>query len=192
MENKEGNEAVVKELLLGKADGFAREPLEAGAQGQVLAFQALQGRFARLPLPGGQTRPVGPPGIGQPLADGPPGGDQHGLQAPERGVGTPPKDEGQHVAGGRVLDPPEPALGLLAAHERPHFVGAQPQRGRRVGDVAGPHGGALAHGLDFFLSSPITVCGLMPSTRAVSRMPLPFKAMSVMWARTPGSCTLCR
>ena len=42
-----------------------------------------------------------------------------------------------------------------------------------------------------FFSSPITVCGLMPRTHAVSRTPLPFRAMSVIRCRAPGSWILC-
>ena len=43
---KEGDKAIVKEQLFGEANRFAREAFKAGAQGQVLARQALQGLFA--------------------------------------------------------------------------------------------------------------------------------------------------
>ena len=43
MKDKEGDEAIVKELLFEEANRFAREAFKAGAQGQVLALQALQG-----------------------------------------------------------------------------------------------------------------------------------------------------
>ena len=59
MKDKEGNKAIVKELLFGEANHFARDAFKAGAQGQVLALQALQGLFAGLALPGGQTHLVG-------------------------------------------------------------------------------------------------------------------------------------
>ena len=36
MEDKEGDKAIVEELLFREANRFAREPFEAGAQGQVL------------------------------------------------------------------------------------------------------------------------------------------------------------
>ena len=150
MKDKERDKAIVEELLFGEANRFAREPFEAGAQGQVLALQALQGLFAGLALPGRQAHLVGSPRIGQPLRHGPARRRQHGLQASKCGVGTPAKDEGHDLARGRVFDPPEPALLLLASHERPHLVGAQPQRGRRVGGVGRAHGGQAAHGLDFF------------------------------------------
>ena len=94
MRDKKGDEAIVKELLFGEANRFAREAFKAGAQGQELAFQALQVLFAGLALPGGQTHLVGAPRIGQPLRHCPSRRRPHGLQAPERGVRAPAKDEG--------------------------------------------------------------------------------------------------
>jgi hypothetical protein len=41
MLDEQGNKAVMKKRLFREADGLAREPLEAGAQGQVLALQTL-------------------------------------------------------------------------------------------------------------------------------------------------------
>ena len=55
MKDKEGGKAIVKQLLFGEANRSAREAFEAGAQGQVLALQALQRLFAGLALPGGHT-----------------------------------------------------------------------------------------------------------------------------------------
>ena len=123
MKDKEGDKAIVKELLFGEANRFAREAFKAGAQGQVLALQALQGLFAGLVLPGGQAHLVGAPRIGQPLRHGPSRRRQHGLQAPERGVRTPAKDRGHDLARGGIFDPPEPALLFLASYKRPYLVG---------------------------------------------------------------------
>ena len=39
--NKERDETVVEELLVGEADGLTGQALEARAQGQVLAFKTL-------------------------------------------------------------------------------------------------------------------------------------------------------
>ena len=179
----------MKELLFRKANGLAHQSLEAGAQGQVLAFQALHRGFARLPLVGGQTRLVGPPGIRKPLFYGPARRFQHRQQPPKRGVGTPPKHKGYHLPSFGILDPPEPALDLFTPHERPHFVGTQPQGPAWFEAIAGAGRRALIHRFNLFFSSPITVCGLMPSTRAVSRTPLPFSAISVILSRTPACCT---
>ena len=124
MKDKEGDKAIVEELLFREANRFAREPFEASAQGQVLAFEALQRLFTGLALPGRQAYLIGSPRIGQPLRHGPSRRHQHGLQAPERGVRTPAKDEGHDLARGGVFDPPEPALLFLASYKGPHLVGA--------------------------------------------------------------------
>ena len=60
-----------------------------------------------------------------------------------------------------------------------------PVRARKGGGM----GRALIYRVILFFSFPVTVCGPLPSTRAVSRVPLPFKARSVIFARTPGSRT---
>lgn len=188
VKDKERDQAVVKELFFGKAEASACQALEAGAHGQVLAFQGLQGRFARPSFGRFQFVHVRPPGIGQPVVHPPAGLGQHSPQAPEGGVRAPAEDEGQYAARGSLLHPLDPARGALAAYKGPYLIGAQPQRGGRIGHVARPHRLALVHVLDLFFSSTITVCALMPNTRAVSRMPLPFKARAVMRARTSGSC----
>ena len=112
---------------------------------------------------------------------------QHGAQAPERGVGAPPEDEGQYPACGRFFHPPQPPRLALVADKGPHFVRAQAQGPRRVGHVVRAQRRALGYRVYFFFNSAITACVLTPSTRAVSRTPLPFRARSVMRARTPGS-----
>lgn len=99
----------MKKLFFREANRFAREPLQACAQGQVLTFQPLQQGLGLGALRCGQAVHIRPPGIGEPVADPPAGLGQHATQAPERGVGAPPKHKGQHPARGCVLDPPEPA-----------------------------------------------------------------------------------
>ena len=65
--DEQGDEPIMKKGFFREADGFAREPFEAGAERQVLAFQAVQLGFIFLPLLGRQPVAVGPPGIGNPV-----------------------------------------------------------------------------------------------------------------------------
>ena len=87
----------MKELLFGEANRFAGKSLQAGAQGQVLAFEPLHRGFAGLALLGRQTRFIRAPSVGEPLRHGPSSGFEYGQQAAEGGVGSPPKDEGDDV-----------------------------------------------------------------------------------------------
>lgn len=178
----------MQELFFGKANSSTGKALKSSAQGQVLAFQALHGGFAHLALLSGQTGFIGSPSISKPLFHGPPGLDQHGQQAAEGSVGAPPKPESYYLTRCCFFHPLEPAVRFLAAHKRPPFVGTQAQRGTRLRWVSGMISGLLVRCSQLFFSAPITVCGLLPSTRAVSRMPLPCSARSVIVARTPGSC----
>jgi hypothetical protein len=88
---------------------------------------------------------------------------------------------------------PEPPRLCFAAHKRPHLVQFglcylvnyhcgvySPTSWRK----SGVH---LVDLRDLFLSVVITVVGLTPSTRAVSRMPLPFSAMSTICRLTSGN-----
>lgn len=116
----------MKELFFRETNGTAGEALEARAQSQVFAFQALHGSFTNLMLLGGQTGPIRTPGVGEPRGNCPAGARQQRQQALERSVRAATKNEGYYLPGGRVFYPPEPALPLFAAHKRPHLVGAQP------------------------------------------------------------------
>ena len=87
---------------------------------------------------------------------------------------------------------PQPPGCLLLADIRPHFVDL------RCSDPVNPH----LHGVRvqllqqrfvqrlelafFFFSSQMTVSVLMPKTRAVSRIPLPFMAKSMICRFTEG------
>src|SRR5262245_1867167 len=79
---------------------------------------------------------------------------------------------GRQTTPSRPLPPPppyEPPLqGLLPHHQ-------------------GPRRGSLGGAQAFFLRVLITVIGLTPSTRAVSRTPLPFSAMSIICRLTSGN-----
>src|SRR5215510_8499230 len=108
---------------------------------------------------------------------GPPGAQRRTLLSalsddPALPTATAGASCGRQTTTSRLIQPPppcEPPLqGLLPHHQAP----------RR-----GSLGGAQA----LFLRVLITVIGLTPSTRAVSRMPLPFSAMSTICRLTSGN-----
>src|SRR5216683_8456165 len=89
--------------------------------------------------------------------------------------------------------PPQPARLFLATDKGPHFVQL-----RLLHLTNHHHGGCslttrcqgrvhLMERRRFFLRVLITVIGLTPSTRAVSRMPLPLSAMSTICRLTCGT-----
>src|SRR5215510_9857584 len=92
-----------------------------------------------------------------------------------------------------IQRPPQPPRVLLAADKRPHLVQFSllhlANYHRRGGSLTTRHQGRvhLVERRRFFLRVLITVVGLTPSTRAVSRMPLPLSAMSTICRLTSGN-----
>ncbi len=125
------------------------------------------------------------------------GSDVEGFQVRDQPTADlvlpPPEHERQDAPRCRVDGIPEPPLVLLVADEAPLLVRLGIHR--RINEmpyfninvvathvrVHGDHLGGL------FFSVAMTVPLPMPKTRAVSRMPLPFMAMSSIWSLTPGS-----
>jgi hypothetical protein len=98
---------------------------------------------------------------------------------------------GQYAPGLMIDCMPQPACSRFGPDETPHFiklggalwpdadrVSAWTRREQRGVDV-------LKRG-NFFLTPRLQVVGLIRNTRAVSRMPLPFTAMSTTWRRISG------
>ena len=105
---------------LGEAERFAREPLDAGTQGERLAFNLLRGAFARYMSCGSQMPDVRPPMIGEEPYD--PKGVPQGLELEEYLVLAPAKYLRQDLAGPVIKGMPQPAWLVLRAHAAPHFV----------------------------------------------------------------------
>ena len=76
--DKQTNDNVVHLGRLGKADRFAREPLDTRAQRQMFPFNLLRVAFARYMSFGGQMPGVRPPVIGEEACD--PKGLQQGVE----------------------------------------------------------------------------------------------------------------
>ena len=103
-----------------------------------------------------------------------------------------PQDVHQHLAIAMINSMPEPPLRFFPLDKRPHFIDFRflstsndhlyliwVQQGEQT----------VIHTAErrrFFLSSLMTVVGLIFSTRAVSRMPLPLSAMSTTCSLTSG------
>src|SRR5215510_10727426 len=116
------------------------------------------------------------------------------LQLEEDGVFASSEHVGQHLPGVVINGVPEPARMRFRLHKTPHFVElrAEPMTHLQLirapdfhFDLRGIQGRqhAMIHRLQlrlFFFSSLMTVVGLTCSTRAVSRMPLAFIAMSTI------------
>jgi|SoiMethySBSTD1v2_1073268.scaffolds.fasta_scaffold432333_1 hypothetical protein len=118
---------------------------------------------------------------------------KQGFEVQQRLVLTPTKDIGEDPAGLMIQRFPQPPRRFLAADKRPHLV--QLRLLHLLNHYFGfgfltrsPQGRVhLVKRRRFFLRVEITVVGLIPSTRAVSRIPLPLSAMSTISRLTAGN-----
>ena len=178
----------MKELFFGEANRFTHPPFESGAQSQV---QALHRGLTLLMLRSRQADRVSPPASANHCSTAHPAWAKTaskrrkvaGVRRPKTKASTCP------VA---AFSTPRASVAPSCSAQMTAFqlhTSAGPYRGRacRWDELRGPD-----LRLQSFFSSPMTVCGLMPSTRAVSRIPLPFSAKVVILSPTPGSCTLWR
>ena len=192
------NHQGVHVFRLGKAERPAYQPLDPGPHIDVLAVDLLRMGFATrvrlcLPMPF-----VGPPAVGAIARDAK--WLQQRFERQQDGVLPASKHRGSHLARMVINGMPYPTWIRVAAHVAPHLVelGAEPtthlQRIRMPSlhlDLPGmavrPH--ALMHCWHvrrLFLNSLITVVGLMCNTRAGSRRPLAFMALSTICCVTSG------
>ena len=99
-------------------------------------------------------------------------------------MGATTEDKSHDFAAVKIFDPPKPALILFTPNKRPLFICFEPEdeffRSFGAGRVDG------RYGRRFFLIVLITVFMLTFKTRAVSRMPEPFMAISKICSLIPG------
>lgn len=150
----------------------------------MFSFQFLCVSFPGLMFSRVEQIQIGPPIICKPFFDS---NTVFFEQIPELLKGsmrTAAEDKSHYLAAVKIFDPPQPALILFSLHKRPLFIRFEPENEffRRF-DTGWVDGG---YGRRFFLIVLITVFMLTFNTRAVSRIPLPFIAMSKICSLTPG------
>lgn len=105
--NKQAYDDVVHLGRFGKADCFAGEPLDAGAQRQMLPFNLLRVPFPRHMGFGYQMTGIRPPMIGEEARD--PKGLQQGFELQAYLVLATAKHIGQDLSGPMSKGMPQPA-----------------------------------------------------------------------------------
>ena len=134
---------------------------------------------------------IGTPAIGVIAAN--PEGLEQGFEFQQCSILPPTEDIREYPACLMIERSPQPSWVLLAANKRPHLI--QFRRLHltnyycRCSSLTISHKSRihLAEIVRFFLSVVMTVVGLTPSTRAVSRMPLPLSAISTICRLTSGN-----
>ena len=196
--DEEPNHHVVHALCLGKADRPAYQPLDPGAQGDGLALNLLRVFLANRVLLCRHMPLVGTPAVGERARDAQ--GLSQRFERQKDGVLPSSEHIGQHLARVVINGVPEPARIGCAAHVAPPLVelGAAPMT--HLECIRTPYlslallgmevlQDALIHRLRvrcLFFNALITVVGLTCNTRAVSRMPLAFMAISTICCLTSG------
>ena len=181
-------------LQLGEADGLPRQPLDPRPQGQVLPLDPLGVPLSNHMLFGWQVAFVGTQAVG--VEPGYPKRRQQFPQFQKNRVFPVAEHIGKDLPRGVVKRMPKPALGPFVADVAPHPVQFGILNPLNVnGNIIGVQGlQELAvdgfEALLFFFSSLMTVFGLTRNTRAVSRMPLPLSAMSIIRPLTSGRSPL--
>ena len=198
--DEETHNQIMHRGRFGKTDRATHEPLDPRTQIDVLAFDLLRMGFAHRVLRGIEMTLVGAPSISIESGDVKRG--QELLPLEKHVILPSPKDICQHGPTVMINGMPEPPrLGFLA-DLTPHLIefGGQPSAVVKLLGAIYRHLHLLwwqalqhcvIHLLDrrcLFLSSVMTVVGLTCNTRAVSRMPLVFRAISTICCFTSGDC----
>jgi hypothetical protein len=190
--DEQPNHQIVHLFRLGKAKGATHESLNPGPEIDVLALDFLRILLAHVVLLGIDMPLVGSPSVRVKLRDAK--GLQELLQLEEDGVFASSEHIRQHLPGVMIYGVPEPSRMRFRLHKTPHFVELRAEPTTHLQLIRAPdfylnllgmHGRqhVMIHRLQlrlFFFSSLMTVVGLTCSTRAVSRMPLAFIAMSTI------------
>src|SRR5262252_10850791 len=190
--DEQPNHQIVHLFRLRKAKGTTHEPLDPGPEIDVLALDFLRVLLAHVVLLGIYVPLVGSPAVRVKFRDAK--RLQELLQLEEDGVFASSEHIRQHLPAVVINGVPEPARMRFRLHKTPHFVElrAEPMPHLQLIrapdfhlNLLGMHGRqhVMIHRLQlrrFFFSSLMTVVGLTWSTRAVSRMPLAFIAMSTI------------
>ena len=173
-----------------KTNGFSRQPLNSCSQGQVFAFYLLSILLSYHQFFRGEMTFVGPPIIR--IKSRHAEGLQPFFELLKNDIFSVAKDVGEDGSGGMINGMPQPALLFLLANIAPHLIqfsvfNLMNMNGNftRLETFQYPVVDRFKTGF-FFLISLITVLGLIFNTRAVSRMPLPFIAMSIICFFTSG------
>lgn len=157
----------------------------------MFAFQLLGAPLADDMLVGGQVPMIGTPAVGVKAANSK--GHEPRFELQQRLIRPPAKDIRSYPARLMSQRSPQPPGVFLAANKRPHLVQfrcrylANHHCGRCSLTNSQQGGVHLVEHTRFFLRALITVMGLTPRTRAVSRMPLPLSAMSTICRLTSGN-----
>jgi hypothetical protein len=198
--DEEANHQIVYRRRFGKAHGAPYEPLDPGPQVEVFARDFLRVLRANVRLLWGDVPRVRAPPIG-----GKAGNTtrlQQRWQLQKDRLLASPQNVGQHgptVMIDRMLPPPR--LRFLP-HVTPHCIelGGQSATLRQLvgataldlhvrwGQMLQHQGMPLFERRGFFFHALMTVVGLTCSTRAVSRRPLAFRALSTIGRLRSGDC----
>src|SRR5215471_5598603 len=190
--DEQPNHQIVHLFRLRKAKGTTHEPLHPGPEIDVLALDFLRVLLAHVVLLGIDRPLVSSPAVRGKLRDAK--GLQELLSLEEDGVFASSEHIRQHLPGVVINGVPEPERMRLRLHKTPHFVELRAEPTTHLQRIRAPdfHLNLLGmqerqhpviHWLQrrlFFFSALMTVVGLTCSTRAVSRMPLAFIAMSTI------------
>src|SRR5215468_9452270 len=190
--DEQPNHQIVHLFRLGKAQRATHESLHPGPEIDVLALDFLRVLLAYVMLLGVDMPLVGAPAVRVKLRDAK--GLQELLQLEEDGVFASSEHIRQHLPGVVINGVPEPARMRFRLHKTPHVVERRAEPTTHLQRICAPdfhlnllgmHGRqhVMMHRLQlrrFFFSALMTVVGLTCRTRAVSRMPRAFIAMSTI------------
>jgi hypothetical protein len=118
--DEQADDNVVHLGRLGKADRFARKPLDTRTQRQMFPLNLLRVAFPRHMNFRGQMPSLRPPLIGEEARDAK--GFQQGLELQEDFVLATAKHICQDLSGPVIESMPQPTRLLLLPHEALHFV----------------------------------------------------------------------
>jgi hypothetical protein len=198
--DEQSKHEIVHAFCLGAAQRATHEPLDPRPQMHVCAFDFLGVLLASLRLLGIEIPLIGPLAVGVKIGDAKRG--QERFELGKDVVLTPPAHIRQDLPSVVVNSIPQPARIGFAAHITPHCV---PLRGEPAPplqflgaahlhlDLFGMQDLSYRHVrlVDFrclFFHAVMTVLVLTGNTRALSRMPLAFMALSTICCLIAGDC----
>src|SRR5262249_34325505 len=190
--DEEAHDQIVHGGRFGEANCAADKSLNASPQIDVLALNFLGMLLAYYVLLRREMPLVGTPPIRVKPCDTK--RRQQALEFKKDGILPPSKDIGQHLPTVLIYRMPEPSWIAFAVHVAPHLVEFRAEPATHRQRIRTPYlylhmlwvevpQHRLIHSLEcrcLFLSSFMTGVGLTCNTRAVSRMPLAFMAISTI------------
>jgi hypothetical protein len=190
--DEQPNHQSVHAFRLGQAQRATNQPLDPGPEIDVFALDFLRVLLPYVMRLDIEMPLIGPPSGGVILGDAQ--GLEQLLQPQEAVVLPPPEHIRSHLPGVVINGVPEPSRLRFRLHKTPPFVELGAQSTPHLQLIRAPdfhldllrmqeRQHPMMHWLQlrlFFFSSLMTVVGLTCSTRAVSRRPLAFIAMSTI------------